>query len=78
MNLQFITDFSGKTTGVLIPIKNWIKMLNRYKDLREEMSAFEIPDWHQQIVSDRLEAYQKNPGETANFSDAVNNIEKNL
>ncbi len=33
IKLQYISDGSGKTTGVFIPISDWIKLKRRYKDI---------------------------------------------
>ncbi len=33
MNLQFISDSTGKATGVYIPINEWKKLKKQYKEL---------------------------------------------
>lgn len=71
MSLQFISD----TTGVYIPIEEWNALKNKYKGLEENIEA---PDWHQSIVEERVEDYQRNPDNTIDFDDAMNDIEKNL
>ncbi len=75
MSLQFISDTTGKTTGVYIPIEEWNALKNKYKGLEENI---EVPDWHQSIVEERVEDYQRNPDNTIDFDDAMNDIEKNL
>ncbi len=35
MSLQYITDAKGIHTAVLIPIREWEKLKNRYSDLAE-------------------------------------------
>jgi len=53
------------------------------KDL-EKMDALEmlpntdVPEWHIQIVSDRLEEYKKNPKLALDFDEAMNDIENEL
>ncbi len=62
MNLQYISDNKGKTTGVFIPIHDWEYLKNKYKEIdREEKQSFEVPDWHKEIVLKRLEEYRGNP-----------------
>ncbi|HAH24386.1 MAG TPA: addiction module component CHP02574 family protein, partial [Prolixibacteraceae bacterium] len=62
MNLQYISDNKGKTTGVFIPIHDWKYLKNKYKEIeQEEKETFEIPEWQKQIVSQRLKDYQDNP-----------------
>jgi hypothetical protein len=36
MNLQYISDSKGKTTGVYIPIQDWEKLKSKYSGLEEE------------------------------------------
>jgi Zn-dependent peptidase ImmA (M78 family) len=62
MNLQYISDNEGKTTGVFIPIKDWEELKKEIKGLSEkEEQMIEIPDWQKNIVRERMEKYQKNP-----------------
>lgn len=36
MNLQYISDNKGKTTGVFIPIQEWEDLKSKYKELEDE------------------------------------------
>ncbi len=36
MNLQYISDNKGKTTGVFIPIQEWEGLKEKYEGLKEE------------------------------------------
>ncbi|MBW8051661.1 MAG: hypothetical protein FVQ77_15255 [Cytophagales bacterium] len=36
MNLQYISDSNGKTTGIFIPIKDWEVLKKRLKGLKQE------------------------------------------
>jgi hypothetical protein len=35
MNLQYISDYKGKTTGVFIPIQEWEALKIKFKGLQE-------------------------------------------
>lgn len=76
INLQYISDGSGKTTGVFIPISDWIKLKRRYKDIED--TAAEVPEWHKEIVRERMKQYQANPNQTLDFEQTMNDIEKDL
>lgn len=41
MNIQYISDNKGKTTGVFIPIAEWKELKNKYTDIEQ----FDIPAW---------------------------------
>jgi len=76
MNLQYISDNKGKTTGVFIPIQEWEYLKSKYKGLENE--EVEVPDWHKDLVRKRLDKYKKNPGSALDFDSAIDDIEKSL
>lgn len=75
MNLQYISDSAGQTTGVFIPINEWNYIINKYKIVPEEI---EIPEWHKELVRQRLNDYHKNPDSALDFDLVMDDIEKEL
>ena len=55
MRLQYIQDFDGATTAVIVPIEEWNKITKQYIGLEE------LPQWQKDIVDQRLELYNKHP-----------------
>ena len=76
MNLQYILDSNGKTTGVFIPINEWNDLKNKYKDIEQEKIT--VPEWHKDLVLKRLEDYKQNPCSAMDFDSAMDDIEKEL
>ncbi len=76
MNLQYISDGEGETTGVFIPIKEWNILRKKYKGIEQEVD--DIPQWHKDLVRERLAKYEKNPGSSLDFDDTLDEIEKQL
>lgn len=76
MNLQYISDSKGQTTGVFIPINEWNNLKKKYKDIEQEEVS--VPDWHKELVIKRLEDYKQNPGSAMDFDAAMDDIEKDL
>jgi hypothetical protein len=76
MNLQFISDSTGQTTGVFIPINEWNELKDKFKGIEQE--EIDVPEWHKEIVRDRLEEYKKNPKIAMDFDTAMDEIEKGL
>ncbi len=76
MNIQYISDGTAQTTGVVIPIKEWNQLKSKYKGIEQEET--EIPEWHKKIVRQRLEDYKQNPGSAIDFDSAMDDIEKEL
>jgi hypothetical protein len=81
MNLQFIHDTKGNTTGVFIPIEEWQSLKDKYSDLQveEENSSSELPEWQKKLLDERLSDYYKNPESSlTDFDEMLNDIRKTL
>jgi Putative addiction module component len=78
MNLQYISDNKGQTTGIFMPIQDWQYLKKKYKGLENEEQAFDIPEWHKAIIDQRLAAYKANPTDVIDFDKACDDIEKEL
>jgi hypothetical protein len=78
MNLQYISDNKGQTTGVFMPIQDWQYLKDKYKGLENEEHDFNIPEWHKAIIDQRLAAYKANPADVIDFDQACDDIEKEL
>lgn len=76
MNLQFISDSKGKTTGVFIPINDWNALKHKFKDI--ELEEFDIPTWQMDEVRERMEDYKSNPDQALDFDQSMDEIEKEL
>ena len=76
MNLQYISDSTGKTTGVFIPISEWNELKAKYKGIDQEQ--IDIPAWQMQEVRKRLDDYKNNPKQALDFNTAMDDIEKDL
>lgn len=76
MNLQYISDSTGKTTGVFIPISEWNELKAKYKGIDQEQ--IDIPAWQIQEVRKRLDDYRNNPEQALDFNTAMDDIEKDL
>lgn len=74
MNLQYISDNTGKTTGVFIPISEWNELKSKYKDIEQ----MDIPDWQMDEVRKRIDTYKKNPEQALDFDTAMNDLETDL
>lgn len=76
MNVQYISDSSGKTTGVFIPISEWNELKRKFNGLEQE--ELKVPDGHAEIVRDRKENYRQNPDQTENFDSSLDDIDNSL
>ncbi len=76
MNVQYISDCDGPTTGVFIPIKEWNNLRKKYKEIEEALEI--IPQWHKDVVNERLKEYNNNPGLALDFDESMDDIENGL
>jgi hypothetical protein len=76
MSLQFISDSTGETTGVFIPIKEWNELKSRFKGIEQE--ELSVPGWHVDLVRKRVNNYKNEPGQAIDFDTAMDDIEKDL
>ena len=76
MNLQYISDSKGCTTGVFIPIKEWNDLKDKYQGI--EQNEIDIPVWHKDVVRERLEDYKEKPEQALDFDTAMDDIEMEL
>ncbi len=67
MNLQYISNAAGETTGIYIPITDWEKLKTKYTDLESDIDA--IPDWHKEIILERLKDYNENPDDVLDWDE---------
>ncbi len=59
MAVQYISDTSGNTTAVIIPIAQWNTIRGRYPDV--DAASGELPDWQRHIIDARLQFMMQNP-----------------
>jgi hypothetical protein len=76
MNLQYISDSKGQTTGVFIPINEWNDLKNKYKDIEQE--EINVPEWHKDLVLKRLDDYRQNLVSELDFDSAMDDLEREL
>ena len=76
MNLQYISDSTGKTTGVFIPISEWNELKSKYKGIDDEQ--IDVPTWQMDEVRKRLSSYKNNPKQVLDFDRIIDDIEKDL
>lgn len=72
MRLQYIQDFNGATTAVIVPIEEWNKITEKYKDIEE------LPEWQKNIINERLELYTKHPERAISIEEFFEQMDKDM
>lgn len=80
MNLQFIQDNQGNTTGVFIPIDEWQSLKSKYNELEKEeiAQAMELTSWQKEILDQRIAYYTTNPTDVLDFNKTIDDLENRL
>jgi hypothetical protein len=79
MNIQYISNNVGQTTGVFIPIEDWEALKDKYEMFKnEEQETVNLTDWHKAILDQRLAKYKSNPDDMLDFDQVCDEIEKEL
>jgi hypothetical protein len=69
MALQYVSDINGSTIAVQIPIEDWNILKERYEGKQE------IPQWHKDIIDQRLAYHKNNPSEVTSLADFLKELE---
>lgn len=77
MKLKYISDTKGITRGVYIPIGDWNALKTKYQDIEQE-EVYQTPEWHKELLAERIEAYENGLEEVFDFEEALKDIEKDL
>lgn len=72
MNVQFITNSKGQTSGVFIPIEDW-ELIKKELD-----SKTDIPEWHKEILVDRQAKFQTGNAVLVDADAVLKDIESRL
>jgi len=76
MNLQYILDNNGKTTGVFIPIQEWLSFKKKFKDT--DLDTSEIPQTHKDELDRRVEMIESGKSKLFDADETINGIERDL
>ncbi|MFY0482423.1 addiction module protein [Flavobacterium sp. PLA-1-15] len=74
MKIKYIKDQKGKTTDVVLSLKDWETIKNSFPDIEEITD--DIPTWHKEILDQRLENIQKYPENITTWDTVQEEIKK--
>lgn len=69
MSLQYLQDNNGNTTAVVVPIEEWNRFTEKYKDLEE------LPQWQKSIINERLALIKNHPEELLPLEDFMKELD---
>lgn len=76
MKTQLIQDHNGKPTGVFITYRDWELIKKNFPNIEDIED--DIPQWHKDIIDQRLDDYYINPDDVVDFETTIANIRKRI
>lgn len=74
MAVNYVTDNSGTTIAVQVPIDEWKRIKNKYPDV-DDLDDDSLPDWQKKLIDKRLEAIISDPERLKPIDDLFENEE---
>jgi len=74
MKIKYIKDQKGKTTDVVLSLKDWESIKTSFPDIEEITDN--IPNWHKEILDQRLENIQRYPENVVTWDSVQEEIKK--
>ncbi len=73
MNIQYISDNDGLTTGVYIPISEWNELNLKFEGLKDLCS---IPEWQVREATARYEYLKNHPESAVDLETLLDDLER--
>jgi hypothetical protein len=70
MPLQYIQDYNGVTTAVVVPIAEWNRITEKYNDLED------LPQWQKNIIDQRLDFVKNHPDQLIALDDFIKELDR--
>lgn len=74
MSIQYLSNENGQVTAVQLPIEEWEKIKIIYPNI--DTVDFSLPEWHKEILDNRLQAIAKNSTRIKPISALISELEK--
>jgi len=72
MSLQYVSDNSGHTTAVLIPIDDWNQLRQKHPDI--DSLDGDLPQWQKAIINERMLLLKNEPNQVTSLEDFLKEL----
>ena len=76
MSVNYLSDSTGGTIAVQIPINDWKKIKNKYPDVDDLDN--ELPQWQKDLIDRRLKAIKDDPRSVQDIEGLFEELDKEL
>jgi hypothetical protein len=74
MSVQYVSDNSGRTTAVLIPIDDWNQIRKDYPAIMNMEE--ELPQWQKDLIDQRMMLLKQHPEQVTSLEDFLDELDK--
>ena len=76
MSVNYVSDNSGATIAVQIPIEDWKRIKDKYPDIDDLNN--DVPEWQKKIMRDRLREIEKNPESVQDIEGLMEELDRSI
>ncbi len=76
MSVNYVSDSSGETIAIQIPIDDWKKIKNKYPDV-DDIDG-DIPQWQKDMIDKRLKVIEDNPDSVQDIEGLFEELDKDM
>ncbi len=76
MQVNYVSDNTGATIAVQIPIKDWETIKNKYHGI--EVQETELPQWQKDMIDKRLWVIEQDPSSILDIQELFYELDKDI
>ena len=76
MAVNYVSDSSGETIAVQIPISDWKKIKKKYPDVDD--LDHKLPEWQKDLIDKRLKAIEEDPSALLDIKGLFEELDKEV
>lgn len=74
MSVQYVSDNTGQTTAILVPIEDWNLLRKKHPDV-DEMEG-DLPQWQKDLIDERMLLLKQHPDNVTSLEDFLKELDK--
>lgn len=74
MPVNYVSDNTGVTIAIQIPIDEWIRIKRKYPDVDDLDN--QLPDWQKELIDTRLQLIKEHPERLKPVEELFNELDK--
>ena len=76
MSVNYVSDNSGATIAIQIPIEDWKRIKDKYPDI--DASTDDVPEWQIRLMRERLRIIENDPESIQDIEGLFEELDKEI